>query len=55
MRKIMNSNYRELVKFEIERAREYFNKAEVGIKMLSPDARLPVSWMSGVIIKWAAE
>lgn len=42
MNKIMNSNYRELIKFEIARARKYFDRAEEGIKMLSPDARLPV-------------
>lgn len=42
MNKIMNSNYRELIKFEIARARKYFDRAEGGIKMLSPDARLPV-------------
>lgn len=42
MNKIMNSNYRELIKFEIARAREYFNRAEEGIRMLSADARLPV-------------
>jgi phytoene synthase len=42
MNKIMNSNYRSLIKFEIARAREYFDKAEAGIRMLSPDARLPV-------------
>ena len=43
MNKIMNSNYRELIKFEIARARKYFDRAEDGIRMLSPDARLPVS------------
>ena len=43
MNKIMNSNYRELIKFQIARARKYFDRAEEGIKMLSPDARLPVS------------
>ena len=42
MNKIMNSNYRELIKFEIARARKYFDLAEEGIKMLSADARLPV-------------
>lgn len=42
MNKIMNSNYREMIKFQIARARAYFAKAEDGIRMLSPDARLPV-------------
>jgi len=42
MNKIMNSNYRELIKFQIARARVYFDRAEEGIPMLSPDARLPV-------------
>ncbi len=42
MNKIMNSNYREMIKFQIARARLYFDKAEDGIMMLSADARLPV-------------
>lgn len=42
MNKIMNSNYREMIKFQIARARVYFDRAEEGIMMLSPDARLPV-------------
>jgi 15-cis-phytoene synthase len=46
MNKIMNSNYRELIKFEIARAREYFNRAEDGIRMLAPDSRLPVGFWS---------
>jgi hypothetical protein len=64
MNKIMNSNYRELIKFEIARARRYFDRAEEGIKMLSPDARLPVResvgvlgmsevwWMGGWLLGW---
>jgi len=42
MNKIMNSNYREMIKFQIARARIYFDRAEEGIMMLAPDARLPV-------------
>lgn len=49
MNKIMNSNYRELIKFEIARARKYFDRAEEGIKMLSPDARLPVRFCSCIV------
>lgn len=32
----------ELMKFQIERAREYYNRADEGIAMLSKDSRLPV-------------
>eukprot|EP00188_Purpureofilum_apyrenoidigerum_P000184 Plantae.Rhodophyta-Purpureofilum_apyrenoidigerum.ctg10714.p1 GENE.Plantae.Rhodophyta-Purpureofilum_apyrenoidigerum.ctg10714~~Plantae.Rhodophyta-Purpureofilum_apyrenoidigerum.ctg10714.p1 ORF type:complete len:368 (-),score=57.70 Plantae.Rhodophyta-Purpureofilum_apyrenoidigerum.ctg10714:269-1372(-) len=39
---VVNKNYIELMKFEIARARHYFQQAEEGILMLAPDARLPV-------------
>lgn len=32
----------ELMKFQIDRARNYYNKADIGISMLSSDSRLPV-------------
>ncbi|HBQ59173.1 MAG TPA: squalene synthase [Balneolaceae bacterium] len=32
----------ELMKFQIERAREYYKKADLGISLLSSDSRLPV-------------
>ena len=38
----IDDNYRELVKFEIARAREYYSQALSGIPMLAPSARLPV-------------
>lgn len=39
---VLDSRYRDLMKFEIERARSYFRKAEKGVALLAPDARLPV-------------
>ena len=38
----IDDNYRELIKFEIARAREYYSQALSGIPMLAPSARLPV-------------
>jgi phytoene synthase len=34
--------YVKMTKFEIERAREWYDKSAEGIKMLSPDAQLPI-------------
>jgi len=39
---VLDDRYRALMKFQIARARAYFAKAEAGIDLLSPDARLPV-------------
>jgi phytoene synthase len=38
----VNKQWRELMKFQIDRARRYYREAESGIKVLSPDARWPV-------------
>ena len=38
----MDDNYRELVKFEIQRARDYYAMSDEGIPMLHPDSRLAV-------------
>lgn len=38
----VDDNYRKLMKFEIDRANEYYREAERGIPMLHPDARMPV-------------
>jgi phytoene synthase len=38
----IDSNYIDLVKFEIQRARDYYQEAEAGIHMLAPDSRLSV-------------
>lgn len=38
----IDDNYRNLIKFEIQRARDYYAQAEQGIPMLAPSARLPV-------------
>ncbi len=40
--KKMSERFIELMKFQIERAREYYKSAEKGINMLSRDSRLPV-------------
>jgi 15-cis-phytoene synthase len=37
-----DENFVELMKFEIERAREFYRKAERGVPLLSPDARFAV-------------
>jgi len=37
-----NENFIQLMKFQIERARKYYRRAEKGIEMLEKDSRLPV-------------
>lgn len=37
-----SDNFLELMKFQIQRARDYYEKADIGIKMLDKDSRLPV-------------
>jgi phytoene synthase len=39
---VMSENFINLMKFEIERARHYYNESEKGIAMLSQDSRLAV-------------
>lgn len=39
---VKNENFLELMKFQIKRAREYYSLADIGIKMLDRDSRLPV-------------
>lgn len=39
---VLDSRYRELMKFEIARARSYFKEAKKGVPLLSEDSRLPV-------------
>lgn len=38
----MDEKFRNLMEFQIKRAREYYSKADGGIAMLSSDSRLPV-------------
>ena len=38
----MTQNFIEMMQFQIARAREYYNRADIGIKMLARDSRLPV-------------
>jgi phytoene synthase len=40
--RVVNNNWRELMKFQIQRARKYYQQAESGIGRLSPDVRWPV-------------
>jgi phytoene synthase len=40
--KQIDDNYRNLMKHEIQRARQYYKKARTGVDMLSPYSRLPV-------------
>jgi 15-cis-phytoene synthase len=42
MNKVVNDNWRELMRFQIQRARKYYQQAESGISRLSPDVRWPV-------------
>ena len=41
----INNQWKKLMKFQLSRARDWFQKSEDGIKWLSPDARWPV-WTS---------
>merc|ERR1712070_808128 len=38
----IDDKYREMMKFQIQRARDYYRMARKGIPMLSPESRLPV-------------
>lgn len=38
----VDDNYRNMMKFQIERARMYYERARRGVFMLAPDSRLPV-------------
>lgn len=40
---VVNQNYVDLMKFEIERAESYYEKAQSGIPMLAPEARMAVA------------
>ena len=42
MNKVVNDNWRELMRFQIQRSRKYYQQAESGISRLSPDVRWPV-------------
>ncbi len=42
MNRVVNDNWRELMRFQIQRARKYYQQAESGICRLSPDVRWPV-------------
>ena len=42
MNQVVNDNWRALMKFQIQRARKYYQQAESGISLLSPDVRWPV-------------
>lgn len=39
---VVNERWRELMRFQIQRARKFYAQAEKGIRALSPDARWPV-------------
>ncbi|WP_448563750.1 15-cis-phytoene synthase CrtB [Trichothermofontia sp.] len=39
---VVDDRWRELMRFQIQRARKYFSEAEAGVRFLSPDARWPV-------------
>lgn len=39
---VIDNRYRDLIKFQIARARRYFREAQNGVDLLSPDSRFPV-------------
>ena len=41
----LNDSWRELMRFQVARAREWFARSEAGVRWLAPDARWPV-WAS---------
>ena len=41
----LNENWQALMQFQLERARDWFNRSEAGVRWLAPDARWPV-WAS---------
>jgi phytoene synthase len=45
MRGELNDNWRALMRFQVERARDWFARSEAGVRWLGPDARWPV-WAS---------
>lgn len=42
---VVNDNWRQLMRFQLQRAREWFARSEAGVRWLAPDARWPV-WAS---------
>ncbi len=42
---VLNDNWRALMRFQVDRARDWFNRSEAGVRWLAPDARWPV-WAS---------
>lgn len=40
--KVCDEKFSALIQFQIDRARDYYQKADLGIAMLNPDSRLPV-------------
>ena len=42
---VVNDNWRALMRFQLERARDWFSRSESGVRWLAPDARWPV-WAS---------
>ncbi|NDG74434.1 MAG: phytoene synthase [Synechococcaceae bacterium WB8_1B_136] len=45
MQGVLNDNWRDLMRFQVNRAREWFDRSEAGVRWLAPDARWPV-WAS---------
>ncbi len=42
---VVNDNWRSLMRFQLQRARDWFARSEAGVRWLAPDARWPV-WAS---------
>jgi phytoene synthase len=47
---VIDQRWRELMKFQIQRARKFYTSAERGISVLSPDARFPV-WAALILYR----
>jgi phytoene synthase len=45
MEGVLNDSWRELMRFQLTRARDWFARSEAGVRWLAPDARWPV-WAS---------
>jgi phytoene synthase len=45
---ILDDRWRSLMQFQIQRAREFYTKADKGISYLAPDARWPV-WAASML------
>lgn len=53
MNGILDDNYKEFMRYQIARARFYYQQAARGIPMLAPQARLPVQVSRNFLKDWS--